>query len=170
MKKELLSYKNLIKFILIILFFLSISFIVQYNIKEYKKENDNTSSVIKESYLFLKDVNATEIENTNDFSSELKVKNDILKKLNEDTYTIDSPLIVINPYGNSPLSAILAFNTKEEKSINVVINGEYSYTSVSSKEHLLPVFYLIPNEINKVSLNGIEIDVNVEFETNDIDN
>jgi len=170
MKKELLSYKNLIKFILIILFFLSISFIVQYNIKEYKKENDNTSSVIKESYLFLKDVNATEIENTNDFSSELKVKNNILKKLNEDTYTIDSPLIIINPYGNSPLSAILAFNTKEEKSINVVINGEYSYTSASSKEHLLPVFYLIPNEINKVSLNGIEINVNIEFETNDIDN
>ena len=170
MKKELFSFDNLIKFILIILFLLSISFIVQYNIKEYKKENDNTTSVIKESYLFLKDINAKEIENTNDFSEQLKVKNDILNKLSEEVYTIDSPLIVMNPYGNNPLSAILAFNTKEEKAINVIINGEYSYTSEISKEHILPVFYLIPNEINKVSLNGIEIDLNVELEVNDIDN
>ncbi len=169
MKKELLSFNNLIKFILIILFLLSISFIVQYNIKEYKKENEDTSNVIKESYLFLKDNNATEIENTNNFDNQSKVKNDILKKLNEELYTIDSPLIVMNPYGNNSLSAILAFNTKEEKNIQVVINSEYSYTSQSSKQHILPVFYLIPNEINKISLNGIEIDINVELETNDID-
>ena len=170
MKKELLSFNNLIKFILIILFLLSISFIVQYNIKEYKKENDNTSTVIKESYVFLKDINANELFNIDDFKDELEVKNNIIKRLNEDTFTIDSPLIVYNPYGNSSLSAIIAFNTKEEKSINVVINGEYSYSSESSKEHILPIFYLNSNENNKVSLNGIEIDLNVELETSDIDN
>ena len=170
MKKELLSFNNLIKFILIILFLLSISFIVQYNIKEYKKENNDTTSVVKESYLFLKDINAIEIENTEEFNNQLKVKNDIVNKLNEENFTIDSPLVIINPYGINPLSALLAFNTKDEKSINVIINGEYSYLSEVSKQHILPIFYLLPNETNRITLNGIEIDLNISLETTDIDN
>ena len=142
MKKELFSFKNLLKFILIILFLLSISFVVEYNIKEYDKQNKNETNVVKESFIFLKDLNATEVKNNSSFEAQTDINNEIIKKLNEEMYTIDSPLIVTNPYKINPLSAIIAFNTKEDKSINVVINGEYSYTSSESKIHILPVYYL----------------------------
>jgi hypothetical protein len=170
MKKELFSFKNLLKFILIILFLLSISFVVEYNIKEYDKQNKNETNVVKESFIFLKDLNATEVENSSSFEAQTDINNEIIKKLNEEIYTIDSPLIVTNPYKINPLSAIIAFNTKENKSINVVINGEYSYTSSESKIHILPVYYLYGDTTNKISLNGIEIDIDINIETDTIYN
>lgn len=170
MKKELLSFKNLIKLILIILFLLSISFIVQYNVKEYNKLNKNDSNVYKESLLFLKDLNASEVVDVDEFKDEIKVISDIKNKLNEDMFTIDSPLIINNPYGNNPLSAYIAFKTKEEKSINVVINGEYIYSSKVTNEHILPVFYLYANDTNIISLNGIEIPLVITYDEKTIDN
>ena len=80
MKKELLSFKNLLKFILIILFLLSISFIVEYNVKEYDKQKKNISNVVQESYSFLKDINAEEISNTSVFKNELKINPEYASK------------------------------------------------------------------------------------------
>ena len=37
-------------------------------------------------------------------------------------YTIESPCIIVNPYDINPLSALVIFNTKEKRSVDVYIN------------------------------------------------
>ena len=166
MRKELLSFKNLTKFMLIILVLLSISFIVQYNIKEYERKNNNDTKVVKEKYSFLEGINASELTNR----ESLNVIDDIKNVLNKELYTIDSPLVIYNPYAINPLSAYISFTTKEAKEINVVINGKYSYTSNKDTIHILPVYYLIPNERNYVTLNGIEVPLEVNYEYSELNN
>ena len=169
MKKELFKYKNLIKFVLIILFLLSLFFVVLYNINEYEKKNNN-DSVVEESFSFLNDSSSIELKESNELESQEKVLNDINEKLNSNIYTIDNPLIVIDPFKVNPLSAIIAFNTNEEIEINVSINNEYRYISKKSSTHVIPIFYLIPNDTNIITLNGIEIPLNINYEYNEINN
>ena len=169
MKKELFKYKNLIKFVLIILFLLSLFFIVLYNINEYEKKNNN-DSVVEESFSFLNDSSSIELKETNELESQEKVLNDINEKLNSNIYTIDNPLKVYDPFKVNPLSAIIAFNTNEEIEINVSINNEYRYISKKSSTHVIPIFYLIPNDTNIITLNGIEIPLNINYEYNEINN
>ena len=46
------------------------------------------------------------------------------KDLNALGYTIDKPNVVLNPYGNSPLTALVMFETDEEVSPVVTIKGK----------------------------------------------
>ncbi len=62
-------------------------------------------------------------------------------------YTLDNPLIVLNPYGNSPLTAIAIFKTEEETSVKLTVKGkkpEDDITTTFDKEytHILPIYGL----------------------------
>ena len=39
-------------------------------------------------------------------------------------YTIDNPNVVIDPYGNSPLTALILFETSSEVSVKVTVEGK----------------------------------------------
>ena len=41
-------------------------------------------------------------------------------------FTIDEPQVILNPYGNSPLTALIAFDTEEEVEVKVTIPGKMS--------------------------------------------
>ncbi len=63
--------------------------------------------------------------------------------------------IILNPYGNSPLSAIIYFTTDKDIAPTVVIEGKDDNSSVefefsAAKEHFLPIYGLYPNKDNKV--------------------
>lgn len=90
-----------------------------------------------------------------------------LQKEQEKTFkigdsTINNPNIIVNPYGNSPLSALVVFKTDEKVEPKVTIKGKdklstFSNTFEKTNEHYLPIYGLYP---------GIETEVIIEY--NDI--
>lgn len=69
-------------------------------------------------------------------------------------YTIDNAYVEINPYGISPLSGIIIFNTKDDKAIDVFINDEYFTKMDKSKKHIIPIYGLYDDYNNKITLKA----------------
>lgn len=70
-------------------------------------------------------------------------------------YKIDNPNIILNPYGNSPLTALIGFETENEVSPKVTIVGKdklstFNHTFTKGTKHLLPIYGLYANTENKV--------------------
>lgn len=85
-------------------------------------------------------------------------------------YTLDNPNIILNPYGNSPLSAIILFETDEELPVTITIIGKdnlstYKNTFKSSKKHYLPIYGLYPNTINNIEIKCGNETKNITIET-----
>ena len=92
----------------------------------------------------------------------LKEKKDIIayqeskeKYLTHYNYTLDNPNIIINPYNNSPLTALIIFETPDEEEILITITGKdnnstYKNKFKKSKIHYIPVLGLYANYSNKV--------------------
>ncbi|HHX77343.1 MAG TPA: aryl-sulfate sulfotransferase [Firmicutes bacterium] len=64
------------------------------------------------------------------------------------TFTLDNPLVVVNPYGNAPLSALVLFETEEAVSVDLVVKGKdasvdikHSFSEVATT-HIIPVYGL----------------------------
>ncbi len=83
-------------------------------------------------------------------------------------YTIDNPNIIINPYGNSPLTAIVMFDTSDYSKVDVTIKGkndnDINYTFDNDKHHLIPIYGLYANYENTIMLKseGKEKIINIE--------
>ncbi len=72
-----------------------------------------------------------------------------------DGFTIDEPQVILNPYGNSPLTALIAFDTEDEVEVKVTIKGKddyttYTHTFAKSKNHQLPIYGLYADTNNQV--------------------
>ena len=76
-------------------------------------------------------------------------------------YTIYNPNVVLDPYHNSPLTALVMFETEEEVTPTITVHGEdelstFSHTFESSKIHYLPVYGLYPDTENIVTITYTE--------------
>lgn len=82
-------------------------------------------------------------------TSQEKTEKKLLKKTN---YTVDNPNIILNPYGNSPLTALIVFETKDLTTATITIKGEkdITHTFMPAKVHILPIYGLYPNKDNKI--------------------
>ena len=70
-------------------------------------------------------------------------------------YSIDEPNVIVNPYGNSPLTAIVVFQTKDLTTATVTIKGkdgssDLIHTFTPTKIHILPIYGLYAGYENKV--------------------
>ena len=70
-------------------------------------------------------------------------------------YSFTNPQVILNPYQTSPLTALLLFETEEEITPKVTIEGRdewstYTYQFATSREHYLPIYGLYPDYENKV--------------------
>ena len=79
-------------------------------------------------------------------------------KFKLDGYTIDNPNVIINPYGNSPLTALVIFQTDNPVSPTVTIRGKDSLTTFShtfdeSTNHYLPIYGLYADAANTVKIS-----------------
>lgn len=86
-------------------------------------------------------------------------------------YTIENPNIILNPYGISPLTALILFETEEEQSVKITILGKdenSTYTNIfeSANRHYIPVYGLYPNTINNIVLECGNIKKELIIETN----
>lgn len=77
------------------------------------------------------------------------------KEFKIDGYTIDKPNVILNPYGNSPLTALILFETEKEVEVKVTIEGKdkhstFTHTFKKAKQHYLPIYGLYADKENKV--------------------
>lgn len=77
------------------------------------------------------------------------------KKIEIAGYSIDSPNVILNPYGNSPLTALVTFETEDEVSPEVTIVGKdelstYTHTFDKGTKHYLPIYGLYADYDNTV--------------------
>ena len=91
-------------------------------------------------------------------SSLIEKQEKVEDKFESDGYTFENPKVILNPYGNSPLTALVIFETEKEEEIKVTINGKdelttYSHTFDKSKRHFLPIYGLYAGEENEVVLS-----------------
>ena len=78
-------------------------------------------------------------------------------KFDSEGYTFDNPNVILNPYGNSPLTALVIFETAKEEKISVVIKGKdklstYSHTFDEGRRHYIPIYGLYADMENEVVL------------------
>lgn len=79
--------------------------------------------------------------------------------LSNTNYTIDNPNVILNPYGNSPLSALIVFQTKDLTTTTVTIKGkdganDLKHTFTPTKVHILPIYGLYAGYDNKVIIEA----------------
>lgn len=80
------------------------------------------------------------------------------KFLKDNDYYFEDPLVVLNPYGISPLTALVIFETKDLTTPTVTIEGKDENTTIThvfkpAKNHMLPIYGLYPDYENKVTIN-----------------
>lgn len=83
-----------------------------------------------------------------------------LEILSTGKYGIESPFIKLNPYGNSPLTAIMLFQTEVPMSVSVKVVGKTEEADVKgnfsefTREHIIPIYGLYADFINTVIIIG----------------
>ena len=99
------------------------------------------------------------------------------KDFKTEGYTIDNPNVILNPYGNSPLTALILFETNEEVSPTVTIVGKdenttFTHTFNASQEHLLSIYGLYADYNNEViieyEVDGETISKTVNIQTEEL--
>ena len=80
------------------------------------------------------------------------------KKIEIEGYTFDNPNVVVDPYHNSPLTALVLFETDIDVVINVTVNGKDKWSTLNyneseaSKKHFIEILGLYPDSVNKIVL------------------
>ncbi|WP_088186734.1 aryl-sulfate sulfotransferase [Desulfosporosinus sp. FKA] len=80
-----------------------------------------------------------------------------LDKFETGNYTLDNPLIVLNPYEIAPLTAMILFNTPVACETTIVVKGkkhpgDIRHTFPCTTKHILPVFGLYADYENSVDI------------------
>ena len=86
-------------------------------------------------------------------------------------YTIEEPKVVLNPYGNSPLTALVMFETEEEVEPTIIVEGKSKLTTFKntfskSKEHYLTIYGLYPDKENIATINFGDLTKEINSKTN----
>lgn len=145
-----------------VVFAIAMIFVTQY-VTSYSKNNNSK---------YFKSYNT--IEN-NELTSILKRQDTMDERIKDASengeYTFANPCIIVNPYDISPLSAVIIFNTKSFKSINVSINDKFIYTAEKSRKHIIPIYGLFANSNNVVTLemDGEETTLDVKTSSYNFD-
>ncbi len=74
-------------------------------------------------------------------------------------YSIDNPNVIVNPYGNSPLTALVMFETDNYSEVEINIksksgNSDISYMFGKDKYHMIPIYGLYADYDNTVVIKG----------------
>lgn len=95
-----------------------------------------------------------------------------LADLRGGNYTLENPLVVVNPYIINPLAAVVCFNTDAETTVELTVKGkaaegDLTHTTEAAKEHVVPVVGLYNDYENTVVLKTgdgktSEVKINIE--------
>ena len=85
-------------------------------------------------------------------------------------YDINNPNVIVNPYGNSPLTALVMFTSNDYSEVSITIKGKYdndiNYTFSKDKYHLIPIYGLYSDYDNTIIVRceGSEKVINIKTE------
>ena len=90
-------------------------------------------------------------------------------------YTLETPNVILNPYGNSPLTALVIFETKQEEKASVTIKGKdelstYTHTFDEGKVHYLPIYGLYAGVENEVVISIGDKEKTLKIKTDELPN
>lgn len=95
------------------------------------------------------------------------IEDELTANVNE--YSFDDPMVVLNPYGNSPLTALILFKTRDLTTPTITVKGDdelstFTHTFSQDNYHVLPVYGLYADRDNEVilSMNGREKVINIK--------
>ncbi len=138
--------KNTIKYILLVIFAFATSILIY----EYVEANEEVA--IEDDILIYQQT----------------LENEFLSKTD---YSINEPKVILNPYGNSPLTALVIFETSDLTTPTITVKGkdgedDLTHTFIPNKVHILPIYGLYPDYNNKVeiSVSGITKTINIKTE------
>lgn len=99
--------------------------------------------------------------------SQKEMEDEYLKNTN---YTLDNPNIIVNPYGNSPLTALVIFQTNDLTTASITIKGkdganDITHTYTPAKIHILPIYGLYSDYDNKIIIKASEKTKEVSIKT-----
>lgn len=85
-------------------------------------------------------------------------------------YSIDNPNVIINPYGNSPLTAIVMFETEEYSNVELIIkskNGteDIKYKFDKDKYHIIPIYGLYADYNNTIVIKSENKEKTINIKT-----
>ena len=83
-------------------------------------------------------------------------------------YDIGNPNVIVNPYGNSPLAALVMFTSNDYSEVYITVKGkndnDINYTFAKDKYHLIPIYGLYADYDNTVIIRceGSEKVINIK--------
>lgn len=83
-------------------------------------------------------------------------------ELSSGKYTLVEPLVVLDPYQESPLTAVILFTTEQPVKVRITVEGKDEYTDVSHSfdtfdvSHKIPVYGLYADYLNRVTLTAYD--------------
>ena len=103
-------------------------------------------------YIDNKNVNTKKVK---EVSSLIEQQEKLQSKFKIDGYTFENPNVILNPYGTSPLTALVLFKTEKMEEVKVTIEGKdenttFTHSFSKAKEHYLPIYGLYADTQNKV--------------------
>ena len=122
---------------------------------------------------------ATALEVTDRFAQQTAVDEALLQEA-QNGYSLEEALIVVNPYGTSPLSAVAVFSTEEACGGTVTVKGKSAENDVTGTfeaetDHIVPIYGLYNNDTTEVVISlddgtsaAFEVtteDINVDYGT-----
>lgn len=144
-----------------VVFAIAMIFVTQY-VTSYTKNNNSK---------YFKNYNTIEKNELANILTKQDNMDERIKDASENgDYTFANPCIIVNPYDISPLSAIVIFNTKSYKTINVSINDELIYTVEKTRKHIIPIYGLYANTNNIVTLEMDGEETNLTVQTSSYNN
>ncbi|MGI6679455.1 MAG: aryl-sulfate sulfotransferase [Dehalobacterium sp.] len=80
-----------------------------------------------------------------------------LREFEADNYTLDNPLVKLNPYEICPLTAMVLFRTPMPTEVTITVKGKeaagnITHTFPANKEHILPIYGLYAGYDNSVEI------------------
>lgn len=99
-------------------------------------------------------VNTTQLQETNYVADYAQIDEALLK---EATRPLEEAQVISNPYGTSPLTAVICFKTDEKVGGTVTVNGKKDKDDVKGEiieatEHVVPVYGLYNNDTTVVDI------------------
>jgi Arylsulfotransferase (ASST). len=91
-------------------------------------------------------------------NNQTQVEAAILAEFNAGEYDVENPLVKLDPYGWSPLTALVLFDTAKAATVEVTVKGKDEQTTIRhdfetlSIHHEIPVYGLYPGQNNDVTL------------------
>lgn len=172
MNKKVSNKKKrmLVVFITLALLLTTLSLVTVYFIKEVDNKEEKLEP-INEKFTFLIDEEGTSLKNNDTISDQYAMYQKILDEYHNNKYSIEKPLIKVDPFNCSPLTALVLFKTKKSEGIRVTIKGKHNddITRIfkSSKDHIIPIYGLYGKYDNEVILesdSGLSSTINIKIE------